>query len=82
MNIINSIRYVLENNSSIASSLNAMAGKTGVPTKSITFPKSNPITTPIRKISSDDGNHTSTTVTKVTGLLGKNTKKLFQPSEW
>jgi len=83
MNIINSIRYILESNSSVAASLNAMAGQTGSPTKSITFPKPTSISTSIKKIPSDtDGNHTTTTVTKVAGLIGKNPKKLFQPSEW
>ncbi len=79
MDIIQSIRYVLEN-SSVVSTLNKMAGKSDTPVKTISFPKP---TVSINKAPTvSDGNHTSTVVTKVGGMLGKNTKKLFHVGEW
>ena len=77
MDIIRSIRHILEN-TNVVSTLNNMAGKSG-PIKPISFPKPNIV----KKVPLDsDGNHTSTTVTKVAGLIGKNPKKLFQVNEW
>ncbi len=79
MNIIQSIRVVLEN-SSLVSSLNNMAGKSK-PVAPI-FPKSQS-PTPAPKVSNIiDPEHKQSTSIKVAGLVGKNTKKLFQVDTW